>query len=155
MKNCILYYSKCANNDCFIYRKYSKRNRDQNKGNELTATDVVIPNVNEAAGNGNCFTCITTNVFGRRNMQTDYKINYTPRFNEVERRYTGFTSSVRPSVHPPSVRLWTESCQLCNSHNTSWLHFMFTHRIKQLQKVCCVYFCFSTFQNMKFWRLFF
>ena len=34
------------------------------------------------------------------NSHTLVPNNYTPRFNEVERGYTGFTSSVRPSVRP-------------------------------------------------------
>ena len=38
----------------------------------------------------------------------------------------------------PSVRLWTESCPLCIFNNTCWIHFIFTHLIKQLQKVCHV-----------------
>ena len=61
---------------------------------------------------------------------------YTPRFNEVERGYTGFTSSICLSVCP-SVCLWTESCPLCIFNNTRRIHFIFTHLIKQLQKVCC------------------
>ena len=36
----------------------------------------------------------------------------------------------------PSVRLWTESCPLCIVHNTSGIHFIFTHLIDQLQKGC-------------------
>ena len=36
----------------------------------------------------------------------------------------------------PSVRLWTASCPLCIFYNTRWVHFIFTHLIKQLQKVC-------------------
>ena len=32
------------------------------------------------------------------------------------------------------VRLWTESCPLCIFNNTRRIHFIFTHRIKQLQK---------------------
>ena len=35
-----------------------------------------------------------------------------------------------------SVRMWTESCLLCNFYDTSHIHFIFTHLIKQLQKVC-------------------
>ena len=45
--------------------------------------------------------------------------------------------SVRPSVRP-SDSLWTESCPLCIIYNTHWIHFIFTHLIKQLQKVCCM-----------------
>ena len=51
--------------------------------------------------------------------------------------YTGITLSVYPSVRP-SVRLWTESCPLCIFTNAHWIHFIFAHLIKQLQKVCRV-----------------
>ena len=38
-----------------------------------------------------------------------------------------------------SVRLWTESCPLCMFYNTWWIPFMFTHRVKQLQRcVTCI-----------------
>ena len=66
--------------------------------------------------------------------------NYTPRFNEVEGGVYWF-HVVRPSVRlsvRPSVRLWTESCPLCIFHNTCRIHFIFTHLINQLQKVCRV-----------------
>ena len=36
----------------------------------------------------------------------------------------------------PSLRLWTESCPLCILYNTRRIHFLFTHLIKQLQRVC-------------------
>ena len=38
----------------------------------------------------------------------------------------------------PSVRLYTKSCPLCISHNTSQIHFKFAHLINQVQKVCHV-----------------
>ena len=58
---------------------------------------------------------------------------YLP-LNEVEGGY-----SHRILVSPcPSVRLWTESCPLCIFYNTHRIHFIFTHLIKQLQKVCRV-----------------
>ena len=57
-----------------------------------------------------------------------------PSLNEVEEgTNTGFTLSICPSVH-----LWTESCLLCIFHNTQGIHFIFTHLIKHLQKVCHV-----------------
>ena len=59
---------------------------------------------------------------------------HTPCFNEVDRRCTGFRSSVGLSVCL-SVRLWTKSCPLCDFHNTSWIHFISTLLIKQPQ-VC-------------------
>ena len=54
-----------------------------------------------------------------------------PPLNKVEGGYTGFTLSVSLSVH-----LWTESFLLCIFYNTQWIHLIFTHLIKQLQKVC-------------------
>ena len=69
-----------------------------------------------------------------RDTMTAY---YTPRFNEFERGNTGFTSSVRMSVRP-SVRLWTKPCSFCIFHNTSRIHFIFAHLIKQLQQMCSV-----------------
>ena len=46
-----------------------------------------------------------------------------------------------------SVRLWTESCPPCIFPNSRLIHFIFTHLIKQLQKMCSVYF----FQNSQIW----
>ena len=60
---------------------------------------------------------------------------------------------VRPSVCS-SIRLWTEWCLLCNFHNTSRIHFIFTHLIKQLQKVCHVLSFFAKFQQLNFWKKF-
>ena len=63
-----------------------------------------------------------------------------PHFNEVERGVYWFhvvRLPVRPSVRP-SARLWTESCLLCIFNNTSRIHFIFTHLIRQLQKMCRV-----------------
>ena len=56
--------------------------------------------------------------------------------------------SVCPSVHP-SVRLWTKPCPLCIFHNTSRIHFIFAHVIKQLQRVCRVQ---GLLQNSKIWN---
>ena len=50
--------------------------------------------------------------------------------------------------HSPSVRLWTESCPLCISHNTSRIHFKFTDLINQLRKVCRV---LRFVKNSKIW----
>ena len=64
-----------------------------------------------------------------------------PPLNEVEGGYTGFALSVCPSVRPsvhPSVHRGTESCPLWIFYNTHQIHFIFTHLIKQLQKVCYV-----------------
>ena len=59
----------------------------------------------------------------------DSSHHYTPRFNEVERG--GIPVSRRPSVRL-SICLWTKPCPLCISHNTSRIHFLFVHLIKQL-----------------------
>ena len=61
-----------------------------------------------------------------------------PRFNEVERGAYWF-HLVRLSICL-SVRLWTESCPVCIFKNTRRIHFIFAHLIRQLQKVCHVYF---------------
>ena len=61
---------------------------------------------------------------------------YTPCFNKVERGEYWF-HVVHLSVRP-SVLLWTESCPLCNLHNTGRIHFIFTHLGKQLQEMCRV-----------------
>ena len=45
--------------------------------------------------------------------------------------------SVRPSVCP-SVRLSRIPCPLCSTYSFGWIHFIFIHLIKQLQKVCRV-----------------
>ena len=55
--------------------------------------------------------------------------------------YTGFTLSVRPSVRPSRI-----PCPLCSTCSFGWIHFIFTHLIKQLQKVCRVW---SFLQNFK------
>ena len=78
-----------------------------------------------------------------------------PLINEVEGGYTGFTLSVRLSVHLSvlpsvcaSVPLCRELCPLCIFYNIYWIHFIFTHLIKQLQKVCRVT---VFFQNSTIW----
>ena len=58
-------------------------------------------------------------------------VYYTTRFNEVERG--GIL--VSPC---PSLRLWTESSPLFILNNTRRIHSIFTHLIKQHQKVCRV-----------------
>ena len=54
-----------------------------------------------------------------------------PASMKLKEGYIGFASSVHLSIC-----LWTELCPLCNFHNTSQIHFIFTHLIKQLQKMC-------------------
>ena len=50
--------------------------------------------------------------------------------------------SVRPSVHP-SVHLFFRPsrimCPLCSAYSSGWIHLIFIHLIKQLQKVCHVF----------------
>ena len=52
--------------------------------------------------------------------------------------------SIRPSVPRPS-RI---PCPLCSFYSSGWIHFIFIHLIKQLQKVCRVQ---SFLQNLKIW----
>ena len=56
--------------------------------------------------------------------------------------------SVCPSIRP-SVSLWTESCPLCIFHDTSRFHFIFTHLINQLQKLCRM---LRFLKSLKFWQ---
>ena len=57
--------------------------------------------------------------------------------------------SVRPSVRPASVpRPSCIPCPLCSAYSSGWIHFIFVHHIKQLQKVCHMY---SFLQNFKIW----
>ena len=51
--------------------------------------------------------------------------------------------SVSPSVRPSRI-----PCPLCSTYNSGWIHFIFLHLIKQLQKVCRVYIFV---QNFKIW----
>ena len=62
-------------------------------------------------------------------------------YNKVVGGYIGFTLSVRPS------RI---TCPLCSAYSSGWIHFIFTHLIKQLQKVCCVSKFLAKFQNLNF-----
>ena len=41
--------------------------------------------------------------------------------------------SLRPSVRPSGI-----PCPLCSTYSSGWIHFIFTHLSKQLQKVCRV-----------------
>ena len=71
------------------------------------------------------------------------KLLYPPR-NEVVGGVYWF-HSVRPSVPRPS-RI---PCPLCSFYSSGWIHFIFIHLIKELQKVCRVQ---SFLQNFKIWN---
>ena len=64
-----------------------------------------------------------------------------PRTTKLLGGYTGFTPSVRPSVRPSRI-----PCPLCSAYSFGWIHFIFIHLVKQLQKVCRVW---SFLQNFK------
>ena len=76
-------------------------------------------------------------------------------FNKIEGGYTGFTLSVCPSICP-SICLSVHLCLLCIFHNTCWIHFIFTHLIKQRQATSEGALCekvFSQLKNLKFWHI--
>ena len=74
-----------------------------------------------------------------------------PPHNKVVGGYIGFTPSVRLSVRPASVsRPSRIPCPLCSFYSSGWIHFIFMHLIKQLQKVCRMQ---SFLQNVKIWNL--
>ena len=56
-----------------------------------------------------------------------------PLHNEVVGGYIGFTPSVRPASVPRPSRI---PCPLCSAYSSGWIHFIFVHLIKQLQKMC-------------------
>ena len=58
---------------------------------------------------------------------------------------------VRPSVHP-SICLSRIPCLLCSAYSSGWIHFIFIHLIKQLQKVCHMH---SFLQHFKIFGNFF
>ena len=55
-------------------------------------------------------------------------------------------TSVCLSIHP-SVHLSRIPCPLCRAYSSGWIHLIFLHLIKQLQKVGCVQ---SFVQNLNF-----
>ena len=67
-----------------------------------------------------------------------------PPHNEVVGGYIGFTPSVRPSVCSSRILY-----PLCSAYSSGWIHFIFIHLIKLLQKVCHVQ---SFLQNLNFWQ---
>ena len=52
----------------------------------------------------------------------------------------------------PSICLWTELCPLCIFNNTCRIHFIFTHLIKQLRKVCNVFCLFFVLPLHRRWN---
>ena len=60
--------------------------------------------------------------------------------NKVDRGVYWF-HSVCPSIRPSRI-----PCPLCSAYSSSWIHFIFIHLIKQLQKICRVS---SFLQNFK------
>ena len=71
----------------------------------------------------------------------------------------GMLVSPCPPVRPPVLpsvdgivhSIW--ECPLCTLHNIRWIHLIFLHLIKQLQKVYRI-LCFflAKFQNLHFWQ---
>ena len=58
--------------------------------------------------------------------------------------------SVHPKVRPASVPHPSRiPCPLCSFYSSGWIHFIFMHLIKQLQRVCRVQSCL---QNFKIWN---
>ena len=57
--------------------------------------------------------------------------------------------SACPSARP-SVRRWKETCPLCIFHNSNRIHFIYTHLINQVQKVCHV---LSFYKTSRIWIL--
>ena len=70
--------------------------------------------------------------------------SYTPRTTKLLGGYIGFTPSVRLSVRPSRI-----PCPLCSFYSSGWIHFIFMHLIRQLQKVCRMQ---SFLQNFKIWN---
>ena len=77
-------------------------------------------------------------------LQVSKEIWLYPSHNEV---VGGILVSLRPSV-----RLFRIPCPLCNVYSSGWIHFIFLHLIKQLQKVCVA--CKVPCKNLKFWQIF-
>ena len=55
--------------------------------------------------------------------------------------YTGFT----PSIHPSRI-----PCPLCSTYSFGWIHFIFIHLIKQLQKMCRMWFVLQNYKICSF-----
>ena len=79
-------------------------------------------------------------------------VSLYPPHNEVVGGVYWFHSvrpSVRQSVRPSVPRPSRIPCPLCSFYSSGWIHFIFMHLIKQLQKVCPVQ---SYLQNFKIWH---
>ena len=61
----------------------------------------------------------------------------------------GILVSLHPSVCSSRI-----PCPLCSAHSSGWIHFIFVHLIKQLQKVCRVYSCMENFKIWIFGKFF-
>ena len=68
-----------------------------------------------------------------------------PTHNEVV--WGGILVSHRPSVCPSCI-----PCPLCSAYISGWIHFIFIHLIKQLQKVCRMQSFLQNFKNLNFWQ---
>ena len=80
---------------------------------------------------------------------TMYPMQYMHHYTKLFGGYIGFTLSVRLSVRPSVPCLSRIPCPLCSFYSSGWVHFIFMHLIKQLQKVCRVQ---SFLQNFKIWN---
>ena len=84
-------------------------------------------------------------------------IFYTPRFNEVEGGYTGFTLSVHLSVCPsvqPSICLSVDrivSALYLQQYSSDPFHVCTYHQATS-ESVFCIMFV-SKLENLKFWRI--
>ena len=73
---------------------------------------------------------------------------YMSHFTPLQQRWKGDILVSTLSVCP-SVLLWMKSCPLCIFNNTRRIHFIFTHPIKQHQKVCPM----LNYKITKFWQI--
>ena len=77
------------------------------------------------------------------------QINYTPRFNEVERGYTGCTLSVRPSVCPSVDRIVSALYLQQYSLDPFHIYTSYQATSEGLSRIMFV----SKFKHLKFWRI--
>ena len=75
---------------------------------------------------------------------------HTPASMNLKGGYIGFILTVRLSV-----LLWMKSCPFCILNNTCRIHFIFTHLIKQLQKVYHVQSALKKIQKIYVLAIFF